>query len=260
MKKYITFALLFSVNIAFAQSEKYYVTFVKGQANNKKANKPIKVGDILATTDAIIFKDQSSKISCISPGKGRFDITAQKVKASSNGELLAVLKSNLVPATTTYHLSTRSLTFDGYDPKTYFQNTATNNRIALITDEYLPISPAYKIDEQNFFLLQQTQNGKTVIKKINQNEKGLFFSNDLFNDLNTDKILLCYQTLFGGRPKSSSVVEFTAVPVNKTDLLNEIKIIKAAIGNNKKLLNETVTAHVFENYGKLGPDQIEKLL
>ena len=62
IKKYITFALLLLVNTAFAQSEKYYVTFVKGQANIKKTNKPVKVGDILLATDGVIFKDKTGKI------------------------------------------------------------------------------------------------------------------------------------------------------------------------------------------------------
>ena len=173
MTKYLTIALLLFANITFAQSEKYYVTFIKGQAKIKKTSKPIKIGDILLPTDAIVFKDQTGKVSCISPGKGRFDITAQKTKAAPNGELLAVLKSNLLPATTTYHLSTRSLTFDGYDPKAYFQSPATNNRILLISNETLPIIPSYKLDEQNFFFIQYTLNGKPITKRIDQNEKGL---------------------------------------------------------------------------------------
>lgn len=260
MTKYITFSLLLVVNIAFAQSEKYYVTFVKGQANVKKNNKTIKVGDVLLSTDGIVFKDKSVKISCISPGKGRFDLNAQQTKASPTGELLAVLKSNLVPATTTYHLSTRSLTFDGYEPKTYFQSTATNNRIAIIENEVLPIASSYKIDDSNFFFIQYLHNGTTVTKKINQNEKGLIFNNELLKEGNPSKVLLCYQTIIAGKPKSSSIIEFDVVVVNKAELINELKVIKAHVGNNKKLLAETVTAHIYDNYGKMGQSEIDKLL
>ncbi|RZL44725.1 MAG: hypothetical protein EOP00_19195 [Pedobacter sp.] len=260
MTKYLTIALLLFANITFAQSEKYYVTFIKGQAKIKKTSKLIKIGDILLPTDAILFKDQTGKVSCISPGKGRFDITAQKTKLSPSGELLAVLKSNLLPATTTYHLSTRSLTFDGYDPKAYFQSPATNNRILLISNETLPIIPSYKLDQQNFFFIQYTLNGKLITKKIDQNEKGLVFNPLLFNDDPQTNVMLCYQYMVAGEPKSISIAEFIPVTVNKDDLFRELKIIKAHIGDNKKILKEAVTAHIFDNYGKLGQDQIDKMI
>ena len=260
MKKLITIAFILLVNIAFAQSEKYYVTFVKGQANIKKTNKALRVGDILLPTDVLIFKDQTARISCISPGKGRFDITAQKTKASPSGELLAVLKNNLIPATSTYHLSARSLMFEGYDPKTYFQCAETNNRILLILNEPLPIVPSYKIDDQNFFFIQYENNGKMITKKIDQNANALIFNQTLFDEGNPEKVMLCYQAQVAGKASSKSIIDFVPVIANKVDLLNEIKIIKANISTNKKLVKDAVTAHIFDNYGKLGLDQIEKML
>ena len=260
MKKYITLLLLLSVNIVFAQSEKYYVTFVKGQANLKKTNQPIKVGAVLLPTDAVVFKDQTAKVSCISPGKGRFDLSAQKVKASPGGELLAALKNNLVPSTTTYHLSTRSLNFDGYDPKTYFQSTATNDRILLVSGESLPILSSYKLDEQHFFFIQYNVNGTPTTKKIEHNEKGLIFNSNLFKDGIPSKVMLCYQSQVAGKAKSTAIIEFFPVLASKTDLMNEIKVLKSNLGDNKKMLKEAVTAHLFDNYGKLGQDQIDHLL
>lgn len=260
MKNCITLALILFVNIAFAQSEKYYVTFVKGQTTLKKTNKPLKVGDVLLSTDALVFKDQNAKVSCISPGKGRFDITAQKTKASPTGELLAVLKNNLVPATNTYHLSSRSLVFEGYDPKTYFQSTETNDRILLFANEPFPIVPSYKTDDANFFFIQYLNKGKIITKKIDQTENGLLFNANLFMEGNPEKVMLCYQTLVAGKAKSSSITEFIPITVNKSDLLNEIQVIKTSLGNNKKLVKEAVTAHIFDNYGKLSSDQIDKLV
>lgn len=260
MIKNITLILLLIANFSFAQSEKYYVTFIKGQVNIKKTGKPLKVGDILLPTDALIFKEQTAKLSCISPGKGRFDINAQKTKPSSNGELLAVLKNNLVPATSTYHLSSRALMFDGYDPKTYFQSSETDNRILLLLDEVLQITPTYKIDQYNFFFVQYLNGDQTITKKIDQSEKGLVFNSKLFEERTPQKVMLCYQTQIAGKPRSSSVVEFKPIFVNKVDLISEIKVIISNSGNNKKLIKEAVTAHIFDNYGKLSQDQIDKLL
>ncbi|MBB2144378.1 hypothetical protein GM921_02680 [Pedobacter sp. LMG 31464] len=251
---------MISISLSFVDGEKYYVTFVKGSVTLKKTGKPIKVGDILQSTDALIFKEQTAKLSCISPGKGRFEINAQKTKPSSNGELLAVLKNNLVPSTSTYHLSSRSLMFDGYDPKTYFQSTETDNRILLLLDEVLPISPTYKIDENNFFFIQYVTSGKTITKKIDQSDKGLVFTTKLFTEGIPQKVMLCYQAQIAGKPKSSSVVEFTPIIANKADLKNEIKVLTTNLGLNKKLIAAAVTAHIFDNYGKLSQDQIDKLM
>ena len=260
MIKKLFFLLMISISLSFVDGEKYYVTFVKGAITLKKTGKPIKVGDVLQPTDAFVFKEQTAKLSCISPGKGRFDINAQNTKANSGGELLAVLKSSLVPATNTYHLSSRSLMMEGYDPKTYFQSTETDNRILLLLDEVLPISSSYKIDGVNFFFVQYVSNGKTVTKKLDQDEKGLRFRDKIFGDEVPQKVMLCYQAEISGKPKSSLVAEFKPITVTKGDLVNEIKVIISNSGTNKKLIKETVAAHIFDNYGKLSQDQIDKLM
>ena len=265
MKKLFTIALILLVNIAFAQSEKYYVTFVKGQANVKKTNKAVKVGDILLPADALVFKDQTAKVSCISPGKGRFDITAQKTKASPSGELLAVLKNNLVPATSTYHLSTRSLMSEGLDPKIYFYSAETANRILLIKDDVLPIVTSYKRDAANFFFLQYVVNDKTITNKIEQNEKGILFNDALFTVgtevLKPQKMMLCYQSSGSGGPRSSVLAEFVPVLATKTEIRQQIKLITGFSGtiDEKKLKNE-IMAHLFDNYGKIGVEELAALM
>jgi hypothetical protein len=180
MVKNIIIAFLVFITLAFTQADKYYVTFVKGNVQLERSRKNVKVGDVLTANDKLIFTDKAAKVSCISPGKGRFDISAQAVKAGAKGELLAVLKSSLVPASGTYHLSTRSIMFEGYDPATYFTSGETQGRILLIRDEPLIIKPAYKLDSGNFFFIQYTVNGKTTLHKVEHNEKGIVLSDKLF--------------------------------------------------------------------------------
>ena len=76
-------------------TEKYYVTFVKGSVIVSKTKLPVKIGDVLTEEDKLIFKDLSSKVSCIHPTKGRYDITPIKAKSSGDNELVAILKPKI---------------------------------------------------------------------------------------------------------------------------------------------------------------------
>jgi hypothetical protein len=260
MFKKLTFAVLIMISLAFVQTERYYVTFIKGAVFLKKTGKPLKVGDALLSTDALVFKESSGKVSCISPGKGRFDISAAKISGGSKNELLAVLKSNLVPSTSTYRLSTRSLMFEGYEPKSYFVSPETHDRILLLRDEVLPIVPSYKMDNANFFFVQYVSNGKTVTKKLSQSDKGVVFSDADFAG-NPSSVKFCYQEETTSGPRSAMLAEFIPVFSGKEELRQEAKLIAAHSGiADKKKLKEYVTGHVFDNYGKIGTHELDKLM
>ncbi len=260
MFKKITFAALIMISLAFVQTEHYYVTFIKGTVLLKKTGKPVKIGDALLPTDVLIFKDNSGKVSCISPGKGRFDISAAKLSGGSKNELLAVLRSNLVPSTSTYRLSTRSLMFEGYDPKSYFVSPETHNRILLFRDEALQIAPAYKLDNANFFFIQYVSDGKTVTKKLAHTDKGVIFSDADFSDI-VAEVKFCYQEQTTTGPRSAMLAEFVPVLAGKEELKQEAKLIASHSGiADKKKLKEYITSHVFDNYGKIGTHELDKLM
>ena len=244
-------------------AEKYYVTFVKGNVLVEKTRKPLKVGDALNPEDKLIFSDKSARVSFISPGKGRFDINPQAVKSGSKGELLAIVKSALIPASSTYHLSTRSLIFDGYDPRTYFTSSATHGRILLIKSEPLPINPSYKLDAVNFFFIQFTAEGKTITRKVDQNEKGIIFSDKLFlNPSGTvaEKVSLCYQTNISGTARSSVVAAFTPVLAAKEEIIGQIELMREMLGiTDKKKLKTELSNHIFDNYGKAGEEVLNSM-
>ena len=260
MFKKLTFAAFILISLAFVQAERYYVTFIKGAVILKKTGKPLKVGDALLPTDALVFKESSGKVSCISPGKGRFDISAAKISRGSKNELLAVLKSNLVPSTGTYRLSTRSLMFEGYDPKSYFVSGETGNRVLLIKGEALPILPSYKMDNEHFFFLQYVSNGKTLTKKLTHTEKGVIFTEDAFSG-NPSSVKFCYQEQTSSGPRSSMLAEFVPVLASKEELRQEARLITTHSGiADKKKLKEYITGHVFDNYGKIGTQELDKLM
>lgn len=263
MKKFL-FVLLILPSILFAQTEQYYVTFLKGIVLMQRTKQPLKIGDKLSAADKLIFKDKQGKVACISPGKGRFEINAQQANVNEDGELLAVLKSNLLPISNTYHLSTRSLLFEGYNPKTYFQSAETNNRILLLTDQALPIEASYKIEPGNFFFVQYTLNGKTITRKIEQSTKGLVFSPSLFSN-GTDftiaeKVMLCYQSKENGQARSAVLAEFIPVLASAATIKEQIAVVtKYTNATNPKTLNAEIAAHIFENFGKIGLEELAAL-
>ncbi len=264
MRKLIFLALMF-LCMGFVQAEKYYVTFIKGVVVVQRTGKALRVGDTLQPADKVIFKDKEAKLSCISPGKGRFNITSQQAKPNAGGELLAILKSSLVKASTSYQLSTRSLMFEGYDPKTYFYSVETSNRILLIKDDVLPIVSSYKRDAGNFFFLQYDYNGKTITRKIQQNQNGILFNDALFT-IGTEvmiprKVMLCYQSSGSGGPRSSALVEFTPVLATNMEIRQQIPLItEFSDTTDKKKLHNEIIAHIFDNYGKIGAEELAALM
>jgi hypothetical protein len=263
MKKTIVLLLFFPM-IAFAQSEQYYVTFLKGVVVLQKTKQPLKPGDKLSADDKLIFKDKSCKLNCISPGKGRFEISAEQTKPNNEGELYAILKSNLLPVANTYHLSTRALMFEGYEPKTYFRSEETQNRVLLLTDKALPIVSSYKIEPGNFFFVQYQLNGKTITKKLEYTEKGLLFKAELFDDgigtILSEKVMLCYQSNEAGIPKSIALAEFIPIFATTAIIKEQIALIsKYTVSSDKKIRNTEIASHIFQNYGKIGLEELATL-
>jgi hypothetical protein len=260
MMKYLM-VVLWVLMVAMAPAEKYYVTFVKGNVVIERGRKPLKVGDALNPDDKLIFLDQNARVSCISPGKGRFEINPKGGQSGAKGELLAVLKSSLIPASGTYHLSTRSLIFEGYDPKTYFHAAETGNRVLLINGEKLLIAPSYKMDGTSFFFLQYHVNGKNQVQKVPHTENALVFSRELLGGLEAGKVMLCYQSQSAQGARSRVVAEFIPVFADKAEIESQIKLIADNLhpqGDKKKFQSEVIS-HLFANYGKIGSEEINRI-
>lgn len=262
--KNILLLIPFFVLVSFIQQEKYYITFIKGTVLVQRTGKPVKIAETLLPSDKLIFKDSNAKLACISPGKGRFEISPVKSNNNSRGELIAVLKNILLPISNTYHLSTRSLIINGYDPETYFTCEETQNRILLLTDLPLPLIPSYNPDPNNFFFVQYTEDGKTITRKIAQSEKGLLFSKSLFMEGTViripKKVFICYQQKDASGPHSSVLAEIIPVLSTVSEIRQQISLItKYSPSTNSKKLKAEIMSHLYDNYGKIGSEEIANL-
>jgi len=260
MKYSILLLLLFCCTAATTlPTEKYYVTFVRGSVKIEKTKKLVKVGDVLGPDDELWFSDKFSKVSCINPTKGRFDISPIVVK-TGNGELYAVLKSSLIPVASKYSLSTRSIFFEGNDPASYFNSQETQNRILIIENKPFLVNSSYKMDKSNFFFIQYVLDGVTLTHKIQQVNQQLFFSLATFENT-PETVVLCYQQDNNGKPKSSILAKFHPVLASEAELSEQIQLIKNISGEVKKTkLQSEVANHLFDNYGKIGAEELSELL
>lgn len=268
MGKLLTILLL--ISMVAKPVEKYYVTFVKGTIVLDRTKKAVKIGDALDPQDKLVFGDKTAKLSCISPSKGRFDINAQSVKAGNKGELFAVLQSSLVPATGTYHLSTRSLAEPTVNPETYFK-TDTDDHFLIVENEWIPINDQYSVKGGNFFFIQYSINGKTVLKKLPAQGNAIAFNKGIFINesgavLNSDSYvstMLCFQEVTSGSPKSKVVAKFTPVVVDKAEIVSELGVLRNNLQqlypNNNNAVKKELYAHLAANYGTVNPNLFEVL-
>ncbi len=264
-----TIVLLFFFIYGY-QADVYYVTFVKGDVKLESSGNSIKTGDKIKGTDKLIFKAPNSKVSCISPSKGRFDISPAATKANAKGEWLAIISSKMIPSSSHQRLSTRSLSGEaGYDPVSYF--TSQNDiPIVLLNGMALPVSNSYKLDNGNFFFVQYEFHGKNLVRKIPYQNQSLIFSTELFTDnegkpLSADllkKVLLCYQSVENSTPRSKALVTFTPLLLDKDELVKEIGTLYTYLRpfkkDNIKEIHSEILAHLTVNYGKVNADEMEK--
>lgn len=244
--------------------DQYYITFIKGKAVLARTKQTLKIGDVLTGEDKIIFDDKSSKLSCINAVRGRFDIKPVSSKSGGENELFAILKSGLIPAASSYSLSTRSIVFEGYDPVVYFAAPETQGRVLVLEQQPFLIKSSYKMDESNFFFIQFEENGIKTSKRIRTKGQNLIFSKDNFNTANgqpAQSVSLCYQTYENSLTSSSIVVAFQPVISTVAEINVAVSLIKKIyVQKDKKQLKSAIINHLLENYGKIGAEELSIFL
>ena len=248
-----------------AKSEVYYVTFVKGSVKLQGAKMNLKVGDKLADNDQLIFADQLSRISCISPVKGSFDILGSNAKKKVQMEWVAVLKDVLLPASTKAQLSTRALGEETNDPSKFFKSPYLDNKVLLIENDVIVIDPKYVLDNKHFFFLQYEIKGKVILKMIPSAKDGIVFNQNLFVDdegnslmsENVGMVSFCYQDA----GKSKELTKFIPVVISLPELTKQVLLLRTNLSKkNKEEVNKEVYNHFINNYGFLHAGLLQKIL
>lgn len=258
MKRILIALLVIVIGSSFMQDDNYYVLFVRGISINGSNNRNIKVGDMLKPTDKVVVKDANAKIVLIHPRNGRVEITS---KSASNNVLV---KDQVVPLSSVYKIVSRPLNYEGYNPRTYFHSPETNYRVLLVLGLPLKIIPFYKLDQQNFFYLQWEKNGETISRKIPASDRGIYFNKSVIGDtnelVNGQKVKFCYQHFEYGVLKNDVLAEFVPVIATISEINQQVLLIKRHSSQKEmRVLNALITAHLNDNYGKVGSEYLHNM-
>lgn len=258
MKRILGFILIVVMGSSFMQDDNYYVMFIKGNALNNSNARGLRVADMLRPTDKILLKDANSKVVLFHSKKGRLEITP-----NSAGKDLSV-KDQAVSIKSEYKIISRPLNYEGYNPRTYFHSPETNHRVLLVTGLPLKIIPFYKLDAQNFFYLTWEKAGTKVVRKIPASDRGIYFNSSVISDADQlaegQKVNFCYQHFEYGVLKNDVLAEFVPVVASLSVINQQISIIKKhSPQKENRVLNALITAHLNDNYGKVGSEYLQKI-
>ena len=258
MKRFVLGIVIMIVCMSFMQEDNFYVIYLKGNAINTVSNRGVRLGDALKPTDKILLQDANSKLVLIHAKKGRMEITPK-----SAGKDLTV-KDQVTSIQSDYKIVSRPINYEGYNPRTYFHSPETNQRVLLVMGVPLKIIPFYKLDSQNFFYLTWEDKGQQIVRKIPASDRGIYFNSSVFDNVNQfvngQKVKFCYQHYEYGMLKNDVLAEFVPVIAPLTEINRQIYLIKKFSGQKEpRVINALITAHLNDNYGKVGSEYLHSI-
>jgi hypothetical protein len=252
-----------------ASAQVYYVTFVKGEVKLASTGKVLKISDRINHTDQLIFQDKDAKISCVSPTRGRFDISQGSAKQSKKSEWIAILKDALVPASPKRQFSTRDNYAKANDPTKPFPNNRPDEKVLLPEDEWITLNPKYKISPESSVMLEYVVNGKTITRKLATNGQQIQFSKEQFvNDRGVKvspekiaKVNLTYKETNASNEKAKLITRFKPILISVEEFKTQARLLE----NNLQLMKkskETISKEIYEHfnssYGYTNPAIFDK--
>lgn len=258
MKKFILGIVLMIVCMSFMQEDNFYVIYIKGNALNAVSSRGLRLGDPLKPTDKVVLQDANSKVVLIHAKRGRLEITPK-----SAGKDLTV-KDQVAAVQSEYKIISRPINYEGYNPRTYFHSPETNQRVLLVMGVPLRIIPFYKLDGQNFFYITWQEKGQEIVRKIPASDRGIYFNASVFGSGNTlapgQKVKFCYQHFEYGMLKNDVLAEFVPVIAPLSEINQQIYLIRKYSGQKEpRVINALITAHLNDNYGKVGSEYLHSI-
>jgi len=258
MKRIMVALLILVMGSGFMQEDNFYIIYIKRGAVNAVNNRSVRVGDMLKPSDKILLNDANSKLVMIHSKRGRVEITPK-----SAGKDLTV-KDQVTAIQSEYKIVSRPLNYEGYNPRTYFHSPETNHRVLLVTGLPLKIIPFYKLDGQNFFYLQWEKAGSTIVRKIPASDRGIYFNQTVISNADQlgdgQKVKFCYQHFEYGVLKNDVLAEFVPVVAPLSVINQQVAIIKRHSSQKEpRIVNALVTAHLNDNYGKVGSEYLHNI-
>jgi hypothetical protein len=250
----------------------YYVTFVRGNVKVASTGKALKISDKINENDKLVFADKDSKISCISPTKGRFDITPHEENYSKQREWVTILKNALVPSSPKRQFSTRGDSLKTNDPKKPFPNNLPDEKVLIPENEWININPAFDLSGNNSYVyLQYSVNGAEVTRVLPSKGQAIQFDKSLFVNRKNEavspekigKVNMVYRDTSDATAKIKTITRFRPILISVEDFQKQVAVLKMNLEAMKKkpeAINSEIYEHFNTNYGYTNPAIFGKYL
>lgn len=255
--KYKIILFLVSVIIlspALLKSQCYTVLSVKGEIILEKTGKALQEMDEICANDKLTFKTADSKAAVLSSDQGRFIIKSSKKK--SNDNLTAFVKSVLSQGTG--NLSSRGeISLETEFGEVYF----VVGKYALPVD-----AKSYPLNDDNFFYLKYSYEGKDVNKKLNFFKDTLFLEKENIykvDDKSVDEEKIQNVSLYYYEKEknlSTKITNFRLVFADESKLKKElteyISLLRNA-GKYDEYIIQEVLLYLSDIYGNINIDNVK---
>jgi hypothetical protein len=250
------FFIVVSFQTTFSQEDRYFVAHLKGQIIHSATGKPLKVGDVVSSADAIVFASPEAKAIVMHTQKGRWLLDGKKATKNDSGEFLSFVKDVLMPGATDIRLSTRGgLNYDlDYRKVQDFKGFFGEGRYVFIGDE-LKIGTdltRFPVGATHSFVYSYTANGASV-----KNRLGVEGSNVVFNkqklyrargvEINPQTVEKAELVYFNESTKEETkLTTFQPIFVDEKTLVLEIKSVAGFLNSNNVMEADKIKNELFD--------------
>ncbi|WP_020527178.1 hypothetical protein [Flexithrix dorotheae] len=248
--------LLLTTLISFGQD--LYVVHVKGDIAVKNTNNPVKVGDMLSSSDELKFLDPAARAVVLDETGKRMVVGGEKVEKTADGEFISFVKDVILPLEGNIQLSTR-----GGDPMNIldFKNFFGSDKYVIIGDELVigPNKEKFVLENGWTFIFRYETEDRPVNKIVAQKDDYLVLDkNRLYKTkgriVEPEKTYPVDLIYFNTQTnENQNLVTFQPLFIPEETLLIELKSVANFLQNNNvmqgKALQEELYNFVLDVHG-----------
>jgi hypothetical protein len=249
----------------FVKSQCYTILSVKGEIILEKTGQPIKEMDEVCATDKLTFSTKDSKAAVLSPEQGRFVI---KLEKKTKNALTAFVSSVLFAGKE--RLSTKYIDDNELERLNInFYKEEFGSEYFIIKESKIFVdSKYYPMNDNNYFYLKYTYDGKEIESRLKSNNETLYISRDAFNypDISVEPEKIDSVEFFYFDKEKRKKIRLTAFTLKFADenklyseLSNFISILKKAEKSNYIITQEVIN-FLNDIYGNVNWDDVQPWL
>jgi hypothetical protein len=222
--------------------------------------KLLKTGDKLTENLSVSFTSSNDKLYLLSPEKGNFMITPEKITTRNNQGWLITLKDAVIPENKFYQTASRGeeqmkLFNDVYDLMGFFRD-----KVMVIGEaKYAVNKDKIPLNKENYFEFRNLTHPDTKSLVYSQNETGFFtLGTNSSDEKSEERIEMSY--IQSG--KKSSIGSFRLIAKTESNVANELgQFFKYQVTMNPTLIwYEQILPYISLSYGNTNLGKIRDIV